>query len=103
MRFQIAKRIQSITNPVIPQRVNNFLRELREFINANEIEAAFIISGTGNLSRANLKFANGMVDVYRGKFDVLSISGVLSVNFQADLKISLADDTGKTFGKVLNI
>ena len=76
---------------------------MREFINANEIEAAFIISGTGNLSRANLQFANGMVDVYRGKFDVLSISGVLSVNFQADLKISLADDTGKTFGKVLNI
>ena len=76
---------------------------MREFINANEIEAAFIISGTGNLSRANLQFANGMVDVYQGKFDVLSISGVLSVNFQADLKISLADDTGKTFGKVLNI
>ena len=50
-----------------------------------------------------MQFANGMVDVYRGKFDVLSISGVLSVNFQADLKISLADDTGKTFGKVLNI
>ena len=76
-------------------------RELREFINANEIEAAFIISGTGNLSRANLQLANGMVDVYRGKFDVISISGILSVNFQADLKIMLADDTGKTFGKML--
>ena len=29
----------------------DILRELRSFINANEIEAAFIVSGTGKINR----------------------------------------------------
>ena len=47
----------------------------------------------GNLTRANIKFPNGQIDVLQGKFDILSISGVMSCNFGTDLKIMLADET----------
>ena len=37
------------------------LKKLRTFVTQNEIEAAFIMSGTGDLTRANIQFPNKMV------------------------------------------
>ena len=36
-------------------------QKLRTFVTENEIEAAFIMSGTGDLTRANIQFPNKMV------------------------------------------
>ena len=35
--------------------------KLRTFVTENEIEAAFVISGTGDVTRANLQFPNKML------------------------------------------
>merc|ERR1712226_1728836 len=94
--LRIAKEMDVITLRLHPEK--DLLRELRTFVNANEIEAATIISGTGHLTRANIQFPDGMVDVFQGNFHMMSLSGVLSCNFGPDLKIVLSDESGRVFG-----
>ena len=65
---------------------------MRTFITQNEIEAAFIMSGTGDLTRANIQFPSKMVDVFMGQYHIISLSGTLSCNYGVDLKIALADE-----------
>ena len=71
--------------------LTDILRELRTFLTENEIHAGVVLSGTGHLTRANIKFASGMIDILRGNFTLLSLTGPVSDNFGADLKVSLVD------------
>ena len=53
--FYISRPLTRWTSP---------FEKLRTFVTQNEIEAAFIMSGTGDLTRANIQFPNKMVGMW---------------------------------------
>ncbi|WP_421657431.1 PPC domain-containing DNA-binding protein [Leptothermofonsia sp. ETS-13] len=71
---------------------------LWEFIQANGIQAGFILTTVGSLKRVSLRLA-GQSDsqIFEGKFEIVSLVGTLSQD-GLHLHISISDSEGKTIG-----
>jgi len=68
------------------------------FVQAHQLEAAWIQTGVGSLTDYHIRFANqpnGAKDT--GHFEIVSLVGTLSIN-GSHIHISIADSTGKTIG-----
>lgn len=72
--------------------------ELLRFARQHRLQAGFIVSCAGSLTRSALRFANqSATSVREGHFEIVSLSGTLSAT-GAHLHASLADSTDATFG-----
>ncbi|HEY9644497.1 MAG TPA: PPC domain-containing DNA-binding protein [Coleofasciculaceae cyanobacterium] len=72
--------------------------ELEAFVQAQELEAACVITGVGSLTQAVLRFAgqpNGIL--LKEKFEIVSLTGVMS-RHGSHYHVSIADSTGRTLG-----
>jgi predicted DNA-binding protein with PD1-like motif len=78
---------------------NQDLRQsLKDFVHAHQLEAAFVVTAIGSLQQAALRFANQSDStVLRGKFEIVSLAGTLSVN-GIHLHGSIANGQGQTIG-----
>jgi hypothetical protein len=73
-------------------------QSLENFINSNNIQAAWVITCAGSLTNYNIRFANqpeGSKGV--GHFEIVSLTGTLSVS-GSHIHISISDSSGKTIG-----
>lgn len=71
---------------------------LDSFVQANQLESAWIQTAVGSLTDYHIRFANqpnGSKD--SGHFEIVSLVGTLSVN-GSHIHISVSDSTGKTIG-----
>jgi predicted DNA-binding protein with PD1-like motif len=73
-------------------------KELQLFAEKNNLEAAWISSAVGSITDYQIRFANQPEGTTgNGHFEILSLSGTLSVN-GSHIHIGIADSTGKTIG-----
>lgn len=71
---------------------------IQEYVNANQINAGWIISCVGSVTNYNIRFANTPEGTKgSGHYEIVSLSGTLSVN-GLHIHISISDNTGKTIG-----
>lgn len=71
---------------------------IQAFVMQKHIQAGCVLSGVGSLRHATLRFADKDYNSeYVGPFEIVSITGTLSVN-GSHLHISIADGDGKTIG-----
>ena len=76
----------------------DFKKGLADFVADQNIKAGYIITAVGSLTACCLRYAGQSAGVStQGKFEILSLSGTLSVD-GLHLHISLADESGKTIG-----
>ncbi|TNM61834.1 PPC domain-containing DNA-binding protein [Aliirhizobium smilacinae] len=74
------------------------VKELRAFVNANNLKAVSIVSVVGSLNTALLRYANtGVWAEVSGHFEIVSLVGTIDEKGE-HLHISLSDRTGKTIG-----
>lgn len=68
------------------------------FVKQQNIQAGWVATCAGSLTQYAIRFANQpKVDSGNGHFEIVSLSGTLSVN-GSHLHISISDSTGKTIG-----
>lgn len=73
-------------------------KEIEGFVQANHIEAGWIMTCAGSLTQSHLRFANQPAGTKRaGHFEIISLVGTVSIN-GLHLHISISDSTGKTTG-----
>ncbi|MFM7401835.1 MAG: PPC domain-containing DNA-binding protein [Bacteroidota bacterium] len=73
-------------------------KELEVFTRSNNLQAGFIITCAGSLTRAVIRPANQQIPLIReGHFEIVSLTGTLSPD-GPHLHIALSDSTGYTFG-----
>jgi len=73
-------------------------QELLRFARQGHLQAGFVVSCAGSLTRSALRLANQpAASVREGHFEIVSLSGTLSAQ-GSHLHMSLADSTGATFG-----
>lgn len=73
-------------------------QELLRFARQQRLQAGFIVSCAGSLTRSALRYANQpAASVREGHFEIVSLSGTLSAE-SSHLHASLADSTGAAFG-----
>lgn len=71
---------------------------LSAFVQNHHIQAGFVLTGIGSLKQASLRFANQTENtVLNDKFEILSLSGTLSVH-GIHLHVAIADQQGRTLG-----
>jgi predicted DNA-binding protein with PD1-like motif len=71
---------------------------IQAFVMEQHVEAGCIISGVGSLRHAALRLANREhTSQYQGPFEIVSITGTVSVH-GSHLHISISDGDGKTIG-----
>ncbi len=71
---------------------------IQAFVMEKQVQAGCILSGVGSLRRATLRLADrDFNSEYNGPFEIVSITGTLSVN-GSHLHISISDGDGKTIG-----
>lgn len=71
---------------------------LTNFAKQNDIEAGWIVSCVGSLTKYSIRFANQQNSATdSGHFEIISLVGTLSSN-GSHLHIGIADSTGKTIG-----
>ena len=71
---------------------------IREFVQEHQIEAGFIITCVGSLTRFNLRFANQSEgNTGNGYFEIVGLSGTVSRNGD-HIHMSISDSDGKTIG-----
>jgi uncharacterized protein len=73
-------------------------QSLKEFVNANKIQAGFILTAVGSLKQAKIRFADrSESNLFQEKFEILSLVGTLSSD-GIHLHISLANRDGIALG-----
>lgn len=73
-------------------------KEIQQFVNEKKIEAGWISTCAGSLTRYTIRFANEPNGSSgNGHFEIVSLSGTVSIN-GSHLHISISDSTGKTIG-----
>ena len=73
-------------------------KEIEAFVQANHIEAGWIMTVVGSLTQAHLRFANQPAGTKEtGHFEIVSLVGTVSIN-GSHLHMSISDSTGKTTG-----
>ncbi len=71
---------------------------LERFVQQNSVEAGFIMTCVGSLTRAVIRLANqDQGQTYLGYFEIVSLVGTLSVH-GSHIHISFSDSTGCTTG-----
>ena len=71
-------------------------KEIEAFVQANHIEAGWIMTVVGSLTQAHLRFANQPAGTKEtGHFEIVSLVGTVSIN-GSHLHMSISDSTGKT-------
>jgi predicted DNA-binding protein with PD1-like motif len=71
---------------------------IEEFVKQHKIEAGWIVTCAGSLTRYNIRFANNREGTNgSGYFEIVSLTGTLSIN-GCHLHVSISDSTGKTIG-----
>jgi predicted DNA-binding protein with PD1-like motif len=71
---------------------------IQAFVMEQHVQAGCVLSGVGSLSHATLRLADREHNTeYRGPFEIVSITGTLSIN-GSHLHISIADGDGRTIG-----
>lgn len=74
------------------------LAALDAFAQANQLEAACVLTCVGSLRKAVLRFANQeQATSMHGHFEIVSLTGVLSTH-GSHFHIAIADESGRTFG-----
>lgn len=74
------------------------LATLDAFAQANQLEAACVLTCVGSLRKAVLRFANQeQATTLSGHFEIVSLTGVLST-YRSHYHIAIADETGRTCG-----
>ena len=77
---------------------HDLFNAIDEYVQAHRIEAGCVISGVGSLTHATLRLANrAFYTEYDGYFEIVSITGLVSVN-GSHLHISISDGDGATIG-----
>jgi predicted DNA-binding protein with PD1-like motif len=71
---------------------------IQKFVNDNQINAGWISSCAGSLVNYSIRFANQQEgNKGSGHFEIVSLSGTLSVN-GSHIHLIISDSTGKTIG-----
>ena len=71
---------------------------LDAFAEERRLEAAYVITCVGSLTRAVLRFANQEeASVLEGHFEIVSLTGVFSIH-GSHYHIAIADGEGRTYG-----
>ena len=71
---------------------------IQAFVMEKQVQAGCILSGVGSLRHATLRLADREFNSeYTGSFEIVSITGTLSIN-GSHLHISISDGDGKTIG-----
>ena len=71
---------------------------IQAFVMEQHVQAGCVLSGVGSLSSATLRLANREYNSeYKGPFEIVSITGTLSVH-GSHLHISISDGDGRTIG-----
>jgi predicted DNA-binding protein with PD1-like motif len=74
------------------------LAVLDAFAMEMRLEAAYVITCVGSLTRAVLRYANQEeATVLEGHFEIVSLTGVLSI-YGSHYHIAIADGEGRTYG-----
>lgn len=100
----------SKTTPMIPRHSearfftlrllpgHDLRQELRAFVNERHIQAGYIATCVGSLTKATLRFANqNQGTEMHGHFEILSLTGTISEQTM-HLHMAIADSVGKTYG-----
>ncbi len=73
-------------------------QSLLRYCRKQQIEAAFILSGIGSLSKASIRFANQeKATVIESKLEIITLDGTLS-QYGAHLHISVSNSEGAVIG-----
>src|SRR5688572_980891 len=73
-------------------------KSIKEFVQAKNIEAGWIVTALGSLTDYHIRFANQNAgQKASGHFEILSLSGTLSIH-GSRIHICIADENGKTIG-----
>ncbi len=76
----------------------DLLEEIQSFIEAKAIQAGCVLCSVGSLTRACIRLAKRpTASDYDGHFEIVSLTGTVSVN-GSHLHISISDDDGVTIG-----
>lgn len=76
----------------------DLLATLREFAQERRLQAGFVASCAGSVTRASVRYANQpSASVREGHFEIVSLSGTLTGD-GAHLHLALGDSTGDVFG-----
>jgi hypothetical protein len=77
---------------------NDLFDSVEKVVRDHKIEAGCVLSGVGSLTHATLRLANREYNnEYEGHFEIVSITGTVSVN-GSHLHISISDEDGVTIG-----
>ncbi|HEX8675819.1 MAG TPA: PPC domain-containing DNA-binding protein [Segetibacter sp.] len=72
--------------------------QLDEYVKANHLKAACIITCVGSLQQVAIRFANqSVIEIISGKFEILSLAGTFA-DSASHLHILISDSVGKTIG-----
>ncbi len=72
--------------------------EIEDYVKKNNIEAGWIMTCVGSLSKYALRFANkDGTSSASGHFEIVSVTGTVSKN-GSHIHISISDENGKTIG-----
>lgn len=73
-------------------------KEIDAFVQQEKIQAGWINTCVGSLTKTNIRFANQPSgSISEGHFEIVSLTGTVSVN-GSHIHISVSDSTGKTVG-----
>lgn len=76
----------------------DLLEEMQSFIAAKAIQAGCVLCSVGSLTHASIRLAHRpTASEYDGHFEIVSLTGTVSVN-GSHLHISISDDDGVTIG-----
>lgn len=76
----------------------DLFESIQAFAMEQHVEAGCILSGVGSLSHAAIRLANReYISEYQGPFEIVSITGTVSVH-GSHLHISISDGDGRTIG-----
>ena len=71
---------------------------LDSFAQANQLEAACVLTCVGSLRKAVLRFANQeQATTLDGKFEIVALTGVLSIH-GSHYHVAISDGEGRTYG-----
>ena len=78
----------------------DLIKELNDFMLANKIKAAWIVTCVGSLTKAKLRLANNPNAVIKkGHFEIVSLVGVLTpLPHISHIHMCISDGKGRTYG-----
>jgi hypothetical protein len=73
-------------------------QQLQAYVHQYQLQAAFVVTCCGSLTRYHLRFADQAVgQAAEGHFEIVSLTGTLSIHGM-HLHMSVADEQGRTTG-----